>query len=95
MRLPAAVRDLRDLHGAIVFRWQWRWRIPATARLAAAYPELGRLTAAQLGILAGHLQRTRCRGPLPAELAGSYRIVRRTTFFHVRAAALRQLLDAG
>ncbi len=62
MRLPAAVRGLRDLYGAIVFRWQWRWRIPATARL---------------------------------ELAGSYRIVGRTTLIHVRAAALRQLLDAG
>ncbi len=38
VRLPAAVRGLRDLYGAIVFRWQWRWRIPATARLPPSPP---------------------------------------------------------
>jgi hypothetical protein len=78
-RLPAAARTARDLRDAITFRLQWRWRIPATAQLAAASPELARLTTAQLGILAGHLHRTRYHGRLPAALTGSYGIVRTGT----------------
>src|SRR5580658_1552663 len=58
-RLPDAARSARHLRDAITFRLQWRWRISATARLAAANPELARLTTAQLGLLAGHLHRTR------------------------------------
>ncbi len=64
-RLPAAVVTARDLLDAGTFRLQWRWRIPAAAQLAAASPELARLTTAQLGILAGQLRRTRHRGRLP------------------------------
>jgi hypothetical protein len=78
-RLPAAVVTARDLRDAISFRLQWRWRIPAAAQLAAANPELARLTSAQLGILAGHLHRTRHHGEVPATLAGSYGIVRAGT----------------
>jgi len=73
---PAVVAGCRELRDAIAFRLQWRWRIPATERLAFAHPELGRLTSAQLGILAGQLSRTRHRGRLPDGLAGSYGIVR-------------------
>jgi|HubBroStandDraft_2_1064218.scaffolds.fasta_scaffold09293_1 hypothetical protein len=78
-RLPDAARSARHLRDAITFRLQWRWRISATARLAAANPELARLTTAQLGILAGHLHRTRHYGKLPATLAGTYGIVRTGT----------------
>jgi hypothetical protein len=78
-RLPGAVESARGLYDAIVFRLQWRWRIPAAARLAAAHPELARLTGVQLGILAGQLRRSCHRGPLPAGLAGSYGIVRTGT----------------
>ena len=56
-QLPAAAAGARGLRDAIAFRLQWRWRIPATAQLAFAHPELGRLTSAQLGILAGQLSR--------------------------------------
>ena len=78
-QLPAAAAGTRELCDAIAFRLQWRWRIPATAQLASAHPELGRLTSAQLGILAGQLSRTRHHGRLPAGLAGSYGIVRSGT----------------
>jgi hypothetical protein len=78
-RLPDSLESARGLCDAIKFRLQWRWRIPATARLAAAHPELARLTSAQLGILAGQLRRTGHRGSLPAGLAGSYGIVRTGT----------------
>jgi hypothetical protein len=74
-QLPALAAGARGLRDAAVFRLQWRWRIPATAQLASAHPELGRLTGAQLGALAGQLRRTRHRGQLPAGLAGSYGIV--------------------
>jgi hypothetical protein len=74
-RLPAAAGTARDLRDALTFRLQWRWRIPAAAQLATANPELARLTTTQLGILAGHLHRTRHHGRLPATLAGSYGIV--------------------
>jgi hypothetical protein len=73
-RLPAAAATARDLRDAIAFRLQWRWRVPATRQLAAL-PQLTHLSAAELGILAGQLRRTRHRGPLPASLAGSYGIV--------------------
>jgi hypothetical protein len=75
VQLPAVVAGARGLRDAVAFRLQWRWRIPATAQLASAHPELGRLTGAQLGALAGQLRRTRHRGQLPAGLAGSYGIV--------------------
>jgi ABC-type amino acid transport substrate-binding protein len=78
-RLPAAAGTARDLRDAITFRLQWRWRIPAAAQLAAASPELARLTSAQLGVLAGQLRRTRHQGRLPATLAGRYGIVRTGT----------------
>ena len=73
-RLAAAAHTARNLHDALTFRTQWRWRIPATAQLTTTHPELADLTAAQLGILAGQLHRT--RHPLPAALANSYGIVR-------------------
>jgi hypothetical protein len=73
-RLPAAAATVRDLRDALTFRLQWRWRVPATRQLAAL-PQFTHLSAAELGILAGQLRRTRHRGPLPASLAGSYGIV--------------------
>jgi hypothetical protein len=78
-RLPSAARTARDLRDAATFRLQWRWRIPAAAQLTGASPELGRLTPAQLGILAGQLRRTRHHGQLPAALTSSYGIVRTGT----------------
>ncbi len=78
-RLPSAARTARDLRDAATFRLQWRWRIPAAAQLTGASPELGRLTTAQLGILAGQLRRTRHHGRLPAALTSSYGIVRTGT----------------
>jgi hypothetical protein len=78
-QLPAATAGARGLYDAIAFRLQWRWRIPAAEQLTFAHPELGRLTSAQLGILAGQLSRTRHRGQLPAGLAGGYGIVRAGT----------------
>ena len=73
-RLPTAAHTARVLRDAITFRLQWRWRIPATTQLATAHPQLAHLTSAQLGLLAGHLHRT--RHPLPATLADSYGTVR-------------------
>ena len=58
-RLPAIVQAARALHQAIIFRLQWRWRIPATRHLAATIPQFAGLNGQQLGMLAGHLQRTR------------------------------------
>jgi hypothetical protein len=72
-RLAAAAATARELHAAITFRLQWTWRIPATRRLAATLTPLGALDHRQLGIIAGHLRRTRCRRTIPAGLAtGSY-----------------------
>ncbi len=58
-QLPAAAASARAVHEAIIFRLQWRWRIPATRHLAATIPQLTGLNGHQLGMLAGHLQRTR------------------------------------
>jgi hypothetical protein len=60
-QFPAAAQAARDLHQAITFRLQWRWRIPASRRLAAITPQLASLDLHQLGLLAGQLQRTRAR----------------------------------
>ena len=46
------VQGARDIGSAIVFRLQWRWRIPATRHLAAAIPSLAGLSSQQLGVLA-------------------------------------------
>ena len=69
-QLPAAAEAARDLSRAIAFRLQWRWRIPATRHLAAAIPQLASLTPSQLGVLAGHLHRTRPRRTRPGHPAG-------------------------
>jgi hypothetical protein len=99
-RLPAAARTTRELYGAITFRLQWRWRIPATAQLAAACPQLAHLSSAQLGILAGHLHRTRHHGPLPLTLTRGTtwdpahqprHATRRSVLIHIPAATLHQL----
>jgi hypothetical protein len=74
-RLPAAARTARELARTLIFRLQWRWRVPATAQLAGMLPALADLSAAQLGILAGQLRRTRHHGALPATLTASYGIV--------------------
>jgi len=74
-RIPAATAAGRELAAVITFRLQWRWRISATRQLAAAVPALAGLDAAQLGILAGHLRRTRYHGEMPAVLAVSYGMV--------------------
>jgi hypothetical protein len=69
-QLPAAAEAARDLSRAIAFRLQWRWRIPATRHLAATIPQLASLTPSQLGVLAGHLHRTRPRRTSPGHHAG-------------------------
>ena len=60
-RLAQAAASARALHDAITFRLQWKWRIPATRHLAAAFPQIARLSQQELGLLAGHLHRTRAR----------------------------------
>jgi hypothetical protein len=69
-QLPAAAEAARDLSRAIAFRLQWRWRIPATRHLAATIPQLAGLTPSQLGVLAGHLHRTRPSRTIPGHPAG-------------------------
>ena len=66
-RLTQAAASARALHHALTFRLQWRWRIPATRHLAAAFPPIARLSQHELGLLAGHLHRThRKPGPRPS-----------------------------
>jgi len=78
--LATAATTLRELHTAITFRLQWKWRIPATRRLAAAVTPLATLDHQQLGIIAGKLRRTRCRHAVPADLAtGCYGLLRAGT----------------
>jgi hypothetical protein len=75
-RIPTAVGTAQELRDAITFRIQWRWRIPATRQLAAANPQFAALSHQQLGILAGHLRRTRARRHLHAHTtAPSYGII--------------------
>jgi hypothetical protein len=69
-QLPAASQAARDLHQALTFRLQWRWRIPATRRLAATIPQLAGLSPHQLGVLAGQLHRTRAHRTGPGHLPG-------------------------
>jgi hypothetical protein len=69
-QLPQAAEAARDLSRAIAFRLQWRWRIPATRHLAATIPQLASLNPGQLGVLAGHLHRTRPRRTSPGHLPG-------------------------
>jgi hypothetical protein len=69
-QLPAAAQAARDLHQALTFRLQWRWRIPATRRLAATIPQLAGLSPHQLGVLAGQLHRTRPHRTGPSRLPG-------------------------
>ena len=85
-QLPAAIQAARDLHQAITFRLQWRWRIPATRHLAATIPQLASLDPHQLGVLAGHLQRTRPRGTSLDHLTG---------YGMVHAGALAATTPAG
>jgi hypothetical protein len=74
-RLAQAAASARALHDAITFRLQWKWRIPATRHLAAAFPQIARLSQQELGILAGHLHRTRRR----LDARPSYGVVRAGT----------------
>jgi hypothetical protein len=68
--LPAAIQAARGLHQAIAFRLQWRWRIPATRHLAATIPQLAGLNGHELGVLAGHLHRSRPRTATLDHLTG-------------------------
>ena len=71
-RLGPAADNARALHGAITFRLQWKWRIPATRHLAAAFPQIAGLSQQELGILAGYLHRTRrVLAARPAVMASS------------------------
>ena len=94
-RLPAAVGTARELRDAITFRLQWRWRIPAARHLAGTLPALAGLSAAQLSILSGHLDRTRHRGQLPATLTGSYGIVHTGTIITATSTGGTADLSAG
>jgi hypothetical protein len=93
-QLPAAAQAARDLHQAITFRLQWRWRIPATRRLAATIPQLATLSRHQLGVLAGQLQRTRPRRPRPGHLPG-YGIVHAGTLAATTPTGDRVTLTPG
>jgi hypothetical protein len=71
-RLAAAAGTCRELYAAVTFRAEWRWRIPATRRLAAVTP-LTSLDHRQLSVVAGQMCRTHCGGIIPAALVtGSY-----------------------
>jgi ABC-type amino acid transport substrate-binding protein len=94
-RLPAAAGTARELAHTLIFRLQWRWRIPATTQLAGMLPALADLSAAQLGILAGQLRRTRHRGRLPATLADSYGIVAAGTITTTASAGPLATLTPG
>jgi len=91
-RLTAAARSGRALYQAIAFRLQWRWRIPATRRLAATVPQLAGLSDHQLGVLAGHLRRT--RGSHLDHLTG-YGIVQAGAVTATSAARTPMTLTAG
>lgn len=67
--LHDAARAAGQLRAAAMFRWQWRWRVPATHRLHAALA-WGIPGSTQLGAIAGHLERTRTGRSVPAGLAG-------------------------
>jgi hypothetical protein len=69
-QLPAAAQAARDLYQALTFRLQWRWRIPATRRLAGTIPQLATLGPHQLGVLAGQLHRTRAHSAPLGHLGG-------------------------
>jgi hypothetical protein len=92
--LRAGLRTAGELRAAVTFRAQWRWRVPATQRLQAALawetPD-----AAQLGIIAGHLERTRTRRSVPAGLAGAYGLVCAGTVTAVTGRGERVTLTAG
>jgi hypothetical protein len=94
-RVPAAAASVRELAATVIFRLQWRWRIPATSQLAGTLPALAGLSAAQLSILAGHLRRTRHRGALPAGLTASYGIVAAGTITASTPAGPRATLTPG
>jgi putative peptide zinc metalloprotease protein len=93
-RLPAALLAARELRDTIRFRLQWRWRI-AAARQLAATPLFAQLTGAQLGVLAGHLRRTRHRGPIPATLAASCGVVAAGAVSCASASGEAGILTAG
>jgi hypothetical protein len=78
--LAAATATTCELRAALVFRAQWRWRVPATHRLAAAFargaafPEetaanWGTAGHAQLGSIAGRLERIQASQTVPGSLA--------------------------
>jgi putative peptide zinc metalloprotease protein len=92
--VPAAGRAARELYAATTFRWQWRWRIPATHRLATL-PQMTGLSGAQLGVLAGHLRRTRCRGSLPPLLATTYGVVTAGSVIRATGSGQPQMCLAG
>jgi hypothetical protein len=95
-RLATAATTLRDLRAALTFRLQWKWRIPATRRLAAAIPALATLDPQQLGIIAGQLRRTRCRHTIPADLAtGSYGLLRAGTITATQGSGPARILAPG
>ena len=94
-RLAAAATTGQELAAAVIFRLQWRWRIPATRQLADALPALAGLSAAQLSILAGHLRRTRHHGALPATLTASYGIVAGGTITASTPATAHATLTPG
>lgn len=95
-RLLATAAAARGLHAAVVFRLQWRWRIPATWLLAAAIPQLAALSDHQLGILAGHLTRTRHHRAMPPRAAAaSYGIIRAGTITAIAATTTSSSSGTG
>jgi cytochrome b len=92
--LIATARGGRALYQAIAFRLQWRWRIPATRELAATVPQLAGLSDHQLGVLAGHLRRTRPRGSNLEHLTG-YGIVQTGAVIATTAGCALVALTAG
>jgi hypothetical protein len=56
-RIIAGATTVRSFARQLRFRFEWRWRIPATEALAASVPSFAGLTEYDLGVLAGQLRR--------------------------------------
>ena len=94
-RLREATATVGELRAAIAFRFQWRWRIPAVRTLGATLTR-DALGGAQLGIIAGQLNRIRPGLSMPARLtAPCYGVVRAGTVTAINRDGKHITLTAG
>ena len=91
--LAAVSGTIRELRAALKFRAEWRWRVPATHRLAAAFSGADH---ARLGYIAGQLQRTQAGNAVPGDLADpGYGLVCAGTVITMTEQGQRVVLTAG